>query len=251
MQPPPGDATGCRIRQLRNSGIYFLFGRDEHDNPAVYIGQAQARRDGKGLLRRIGEPHPQIYWTEAIAVTKIDDSLGATELNYLESYFYDLALRTGRYTVKNNNRPNSGNASEEIEIDMSLFVMYTKILVGVLSHSVFEPIIPTGQSSDMESIFTYTHTWGRARGKRTIDGFAILSGSEIRPVENYIDSCPQITRSDRERYADKIDNNTTIADILFPNPTRAASFVTANSVSGNVAWRDANGHGLSEIDTAQ
>lgn len=45
---------------LKQTGVYFLFGTDNSDNPVVYIGQAGIRKNGKGLLLRIQEPHNSI-----------------------------------------------------------------------------------------------------------------------------------------------------------------------------------------------
>ena len=48
------------IDLLKQTGVYFLFGTDNSDNPVVYIGQAGIRKNGKGLLLRIQEPHNSI-----------------------------------------------------------------------------------------------------------------------------------------------------------------------------------------------
>ena len=40
------------------------------------------------------------YWTEAIAITTSNDSLGPTEISYLEHRFCQLAIEANRYEVK-------------------------------------------------------------------------------------------------------------------------------------------------------
>ncbi|WP_229771233.1 MULTISPECIES: GIY-YIG nuclease family protein [Anaerococcus] len=45
----------CKDRSdLKQSGIYFLYGKKENDEDEVYIGQAGIRKNGEGVLYRIG-----------------------------------------------------------------------------------------------------------------------------------------------------------------------------------------------------
>ena len=42
--------------EMKQSGIYFLFGRDEDkQKDAIYIGQATTRKNGEGVLLRVQE----------------------------------------------------------------------------------------------------------------------------------------------------------------------------------------------------
>ena len=95
---------------LKQSGIYFLFGgtTDNSTKDVVYIGQAGVRKNGEGLLYRLQEHkrNPEKnYWNEAIAITTTDNSLGATDISYLENHFCNLARNANRYDVKNGNEP--------------------------------------------------------------------------------------------------------------------------------------------------
>lgn len=47
----------CKSRdELKQTGIYFLFGRDEAtNNGIIYIGQAGVRKNGEGILTRLFE----------------------------------------------------------------------------------------------------------------------------------------------------------------------------------------------------
>ena len=70
----PRTALGsCKNREhLQQSGVYFLFGKnDETNENVVYVGQASLRKNGNGLLGRISEHarNPEKdYWTEAVLV---------------------------------------------------------------------------------------------------------------------------------------------------------------------------------------
>lgn len=238
----------CRnIELLQQSGVYFLFGTDKADNAVVYIGQAGIRKNGKGLLLRIMEPHNSIdYWTEAVMFTTQNNSFGPTEISYLENRFCNMAIEAERYTVKNGNDPNPGNITEETESELEEFIDYAKIVMGALGHKVFETFVPSSDSTDDEPIFHLEYGKGKALGKRTSEGFVVLKGSVINPT--ITKSCPERTVKDRKKYADKIEkNNILTADILFSCPSSAAGFIGGASLSGNALWKDSNDRSLRDI----
>ncbi len=232
---------------LKQSGVYFLFGTDKSDNAVVYIGQAGARKNGKGLLLRIQEPHASIdYWTEAVMFTTTNNSFGPTEISYLENRFCNMAVQSGRYVVKNGNDPNPGNITEETESELEEFIDYAKIVMGTLGHKVFEPFVPSSEAEDAEPVLYLEYGKGRASGKRTSDGFVIFKGSAVNP--SLTKSCPERTIKDRKKYANKINKNgVLISDILLSSPSSAADFVGGASLSGNALWKDSNGKTLKEL----
>lgn len=232
---------------LKQSGVYFLFGTDKSDNAVVYIGQAGARKNGKGLLLRIQEPHASIdYWTEAVMFTTTNNSFGPTEISYLENRFCNMAVQSGRYVVKNGNDPNPGNITEETESELEEFIDYAKIVMGTLGHKVFEPFVPSSEAEDAEPVLYLEYGKGRASGKRTSDGFVIFKGSAVNP--SLTKSCPERTIKDRKKYANKINKNgVLISDILLSSPSSAAGFVGGASLSGNALWKDSNGKTLKEL----
>ena len=116
------------IQELTQSGVYLLFGTDKDENTVVYIGQAGNRKNGRGLLQRICEPHNSIdYWSEVIILTTGDGSFGPTEISYLENRLFNMARKAGRYDVKNSNDPNPGNVTEEKECELEEFINYARI----------------------------------------------------------------------------------------------------------------------------
>ena len=232
---------------LKQSGVYFLFGTDKSDNAVVYIGQAGARKNGKGLLLRIQEPHASIdYWTEAVMFTTTNNSFGPTEISYLENRFCNMAVQSGRYVVKNGNDPNPGNITEETESELEEFIDYAKIVMGTLGHKVFEPFAPSSEVEDEELVLYLEYGKGIASGKRTSDGFVIFKGSAVNP--SLTKSCPERTIKDRKKYASKINKNgVLISDILLSSPSSAAGFVGGASLSGNALWKDSNGKTLKEL----
>jgi len=102
---PRTELDKCKDRaDLSQSGIYFLFGVEEEGAKAVvYVGQADVRKNGNGLLGRLQEHRRNAdkdYWTEAIVFTTSNNFLGATEISWLESHFCSFAKKANRYIVK-------------------------------------------------------------------------------------------------------------------------------------------------------
>ena len=229
---------------LKQSGVYFLFGTDKINNPAVYIGQAGIRKNGKGLLLRVQEAHTSIeYWTEVVMFTTTNNSFGPTEISYLENRFRNMAVEARRYSVKNGNDPNPGNLTEEKESELEEFIDYVKIVMGTLGHKVFEPFVTA--TTDEEILYA-TRNNAKASGKRVSDGFVVLKGSSI--TEKTTKSCPDFVLQARNKNKDKIIDNILIEDILFSSPSSAAAFVCGGSANGNMEWKNIKGVSLKEIE---
>jgi hypothetical protein len=134
------------ISCLKYSGVYFLFSPVDNSDGAnvVYIGQAGFRKSRSGLYYRLMEHKrdpEKDFWTEAIVFTTTTDTLGNTELNYLENRFCNLAFDAKRYYVKNDVDPSPGKIIEEKESELEEFVYNARIVIGTLGHNVFKPLV--------------------------------------------------------------------------------------------------------------
>lgn len=244
----------CKDRDdLKQTGIYFLFGKDdENDNDVVYVGQAGVRKNGEGLLNRLFEHNrnPQKdYWTEAIAITTSNDSLGPTEISYLEHRFCQLAIEANRYEVKNGNDPTPGNPSEEKKSELEEFIDYARVIVGTLGHKVFVPLVSTEDSDSLAPDVELYCTRGGANaiGIRTAEGFVVKKGSKV--ASEFKNSCPVHVIKKREKHSEKIDGNSILLeDLLFGSPSGASDFVCGSSTNGKVAWKTADGITLKELE---
>ena len=77
---PNSYLSKCKERQdLKQSGVYFLFGDDEGDKPTVYIGQAGIRKNGEGVLFRVAEHLKGNFdFNEVVSLTTQNNSFGPT-----------------------------------------------------------------------------------------------------------------------------------------------------------------------------
>lgn len=259
---PRTELDNCKNRNdLKQSGVYFLFGKsDQTGEDVVYIGQAGARKNGEGILNRLQEHkrNPEKdYWTEAVVFTTSNNSFGPTEISYLENRFAALATEAHRYRVTNGNEPTSGNTTEEKESELEEFVDYAMIVMGTLGHKVFIPISRNEAASvavdgscrrDSEPVLCLKTARANAKGKRTSDGFVVFKGSQVASAPTR--SCRDNIKSLRERNADKIDINHMLSeDILFSSPSAAASFVNYATSNGLVLWVAENGKTLKELES--
>lgn len=252
----------CKGRaDLKQSGVYFLFGIDDLSGEnVVYIGQAGVRKNGEGLLFRLNEHKrkpDKDYWTEAIVFTTSNNSFGPTEISYLENRFCNLAILAKRYSVKNGNDPNIGNITEEKESEMEEFIDYARIVMGTLGHNVFESFLEK-KSSAIEyrsaiasnASFQLISSKCNAFGVRSPEGFVVFQGSKL--ARDPTPSCPDQIRLLRESLKGKINADSVLQeDVLFRSPSAAAGFVTFGSANGLLFWKTSDGKSLKELENSE
>lgn len=245
---PRIDMHKCKTMDILNqSGVYFLFGKDEEENDVVYVGQAGSRKNGQGLMLRVQEPHNTIDdWTEAIMFTTTNNSFGPTEISYLENKFCNLAIKAGRYVVKNSNDPTPGNVTEETEAELEEFIAYARIVIGCLGHKVLEPDAKV-EANDNQPMLHFDYKNLKATGRRVSDGFVVHKGSQVSAT--LTKSCPDNVKKARKKNAKLIDaNNVLIGNVRLSSPSAAAGFVGGASLSGNMLWKDEKGMTLKDLE---
>lgn len=251
---PRVDLDLCKERNdLKQSGIYFLFGMsDETSEPIIYVGQAGARKNGEGILYRLQEHRKnpdKDYWSEAVVFTTSNNSFGPTEISYLENRFCAMATEAHRYIVKNGNEPTQGNVTEEKESELEEFIEYAKIIMGVLGHKAFEPLVtvipndepPKDSIAASTTFFIKNKKRGvDARAIQTADGFIILAGSIIS--KDLAPACPDSAIKARDIYKSSIgEDMVLLKNVPFKTPSGAACFALGRSSNGNLEWITAQG----------
>ena len=251
----------CKDRQdLKQSGVYFLFGKNDSDEDEVYIGQAGIRENGEGVLFRVSEHlKDDFYFTEAVMLTTQNNSFGPTEISYLENKFTNMATETDRYKIINGNDPNPGNVTEEKESELEDFIEYSKMVLGVLGYKIFVPIVETREkintSNKDDELVLYLSRKSRkskktieAKCKRTNEGFVVLKGSMIEEIDSR--AIPKSIKElrDRNRKNNEIIDGKITKDQLFNSPSYAAAFVLGMQTNGRTDWRNKNGITLKELE---
>lgn len=247
--------------EMKQSGIYFLFGRDEEKQKDItYIGQATTRKNGEGVLLRVQEHtrdgHAD-YFNDVIILTTQNNSFGPTEISYLENKFTQLAKESGRFIVKNSNDPNPGNVTEEKESELDEIVENTLMIVGTLGYRVFVPMTKKSRKDlpDDQSTYLYLKRKTKksnkvieARCERTSEGFVVLEGSRIEVIDSNV--IPASLQKLRKELIDTnvIKDGTLQEKQLFSSPSYAAAFVIGRNTNGRMDWKDKNGKTLKELE---
>lgn len=247
--------------EMKQSGIYFLFGRDEEaQKDMTYIGQATTRKNGEGVLLRVQEhtrdSHAD-YFNDAIILTTQNNSFGPTEISYLENKFTQLAKEANRFLVKNGNEPNSGNVTEEKQSELDEVVENTLMIIGTLGYRVFVPMVKTATVAEPEEVADLFYLSRKTKKsnrrieatcERTAEGFVVLKGSQIEQKDSA--SLPAILREQRARLlaTGVIKDGILQEDQLFASPSYAAAFVLGMSANGRTEWKDRNGRTLKELE---
>ena len=243
--------------EMKQSGIYFLFGRDEDKQKDVtYIGQATTRKNGEGVLLRIQEhtrdTHAD-YFNDVIILTTQNNSFGPTEISYLENKFTQLAKEAGRYIVKNGNDPNPGNVTEEKESELDEIVENTLMIIGTLGYRVFVPMTKkvSQDLTDNHSTYLYLKRKTKKSNKvieatceRTTEGFVVLEGSQVE-----IKDSPYLSASLKEMRQNLIASRVIQDGVLkekqlFSSPSYAAAFLLGMQTNGRTDWKDQDGRTL-------
>ena len=247
--------------EMKQSGIYFLFGRDEDKQKDVtYIGQATTRKNGEGVLLRIQEhtrdTHAD-YFNDVIILTTQNNSFGPTEISYLENKFTQLAKEAGRYIVKNGNYPNPGNVTEEKESELDEIIENTLMIIGTLGYRVFVPMTKkvSQDLTDNHSTYLYLKRKTKKSNKvieatceRTTEGFVVLEGSQVEVMDS-----PNLPASLKEMRQNLIASQVIQDGVLkekqlFSSPSYAAAFLLGMQTNGRTDWKNQDGRTLKELE---
>lgn len=254
----------CEDRQdLRQSGVYFLFGKNDNGEDEVYIGQA----GGEGVLFRVAEDlKDEAYFSDVrdvvILITQ-NNLFGLAEVNYLESRFIDTAMDVGRFNVRCGINLDPGNVTEEKESELDDFIEYSKMVLGVLGYKLFVSLVKVTEEETIkeetvkenEELILYLSRKIKksdriieAKCMKTDKGFVVLSGSMIEETDSK--SIPKTIKSIRRkcRRRNKIVDGKIIGNYLFNSPSSAASFVLGMNTNGKTDWKTEDGLTLNELE---
>ena len=280
-----GDAKN--IPETEYTGVYMLVNSSINAGmKSLYIGQAGPRNNNRGLLCRIEEHARRTDWEEALLFIRNDNSLGSTEINFLENRFYKMAYDSKRFDVQNANEPSPGNVTQSKESELYEYIEEANLLMDVLGFNVIKPkansilaeqevfdkkqlisnstpptndntvsILSNTEESNNYLFYYRSVTKDDKRSfdaqAKEVDGrFIVLSSSKI--ATSVTNTCPEDAIRAREEYATLISKEGILSkNISFNSPSAAAKFVSGSSVNGYLVWRDKNDISLKDVETAQ
>ncbi|MBP0955095.1 MAG: GIY-YIG nuclease family protein [Oscillospiraceae bacterium] len=236
-------------KDANNTGIYFLFGKDESNKDTVYIGEAEKVSDR--LKQHLNDAN---YWNDCIAVISKDDLLNKAHVKFLENKFYNLAISSGRFVIINSTVPTLSSVSEYDEAMLEEFIDNAKLLVNTLGYKVFESISQPNNTTNSDVVLFYIKAarGADATGYTVSDGFVVRKGSVIASstTPSMSDSLNRLRNS---MLSDGTINSefTFTKDYIFTSPSLAAAIVMGRNANGRTEWKTAEGTTIKQIEESQ
>lgn len=242
---------------MPQAGIYFLFCKEDDGADSVYIGEAENVKERLVQhIRDYNSEKEKYYWNKAVIF--IGRDLNKALIRYLENRFVEIARSVNRYFVLTKNTYHNTVMKESQIAAMEEFIENVKILLGVLGFNVLESLDKPDKndSPDKEKAEEVRLHLERtiknvgkveANGMRTAEGFVILKGSRISPIDD--DTIPVTLKEMRRK--SNIESGILKEDILLSSPSYAAMFVIGKSANGLTSWKTSDGRSLKDIENSE
>ena len=246
---PRVELSSCNNDDITKPGVYFLFCKEDDGSDSVYIGEAENVQERlKQHVRDYQSEKETYYWNTAVIFVGRD--LNKAMIRYLENQFVQIARESKRYLVLTKNTYQNTVLKDSQKAVMEEFIDNVKTLINALGYKVLEPLVQAdlqGRKIDDEVLYI-TSGSVNARGMVTSEGFVVLSGTTVNETTAQSLSPGMLKLRKDLLDSTKVENLTTIEDILFSSSSAAADFVLGYSASGPRSWKAKNGRTLKEIE---
>lgn len=231
--------------ELRQPGLYFLFGFD--DEPRVYIGKSI------DCMMRISQHHSgtnkKEFWNLAVAFISRGGSFTPTHLDLLENMAIKQAKEASRFVMENSSVPKKFPASNAMKDECADHFDAIKLLLGTLGFPVFK-VLNAKDSDDpsLDQLYVLSRRGADAKGRMTDEGFVILAGS-LAP-KSVTGSFPEAKKALRQKLIDKGtievrgDQLVFLENVLMGTPSGASTLIVGSPSNGWVDWKTQDGKTL-------
>lgn len=246
---PRVELSSCNNDDITKPGVYFLFCKEDDGSDSVYIGEAENVQERlKQHVRDYQSEKETYYWNTAVIFVGRD--LNKAMIRYLENQFVQIARESKRYLVLTKNTYQNTVLKDSQKAVMEEFIDNVKTLINALGYKVLEPLVQADlQSRKIDDEVLYITSGSvKARGMVTSEGFVVLSGTTVNETTAQSLSPGMLKLRKDLLDSTKVENLTTIEDILFSSSSAAADFVLGYSASGPRSWKAKNGRTLKEIE---
>ena len=246
---PRVELSSCNNDDITKPGVYFLFCKEDDGSDSVYIGEAENVQERlKQHVRDYQSDKETYYWNTAVIFVGRD--LNKAMIRYLENQFVQIARESKRYLVLTKNTYQNTVLKDSQKAEMEEFIDNVKTLINALGYKVLEPLVQADLSSRKidDEVLYITSGSVNARGMVTSEGFVVLSGTTVNETTAQSLSPGMLKLRKDLLDSTKVENLTTIEDILFSSSSAAADFVLGYSASGPRSWKAKNGRTLKEIE---
>lgn len=229
--------------ELRNVGVYFLFGQPEDAaKPIAYIGEAE------DCLNRFKQHNvTKDFWQHAIAIVSRTNNFTKSHVRYLEWYCIRRAKEVGRYVLDNGNDGGEPFVTEPMKADL----MDAFDALNILTSSLGFPVVEARPAEANAEVFYIKGKDAEGRGQMVEDGFTVLPGSRAR--KEVVPSAGDWVKKNRQELLDqgilKEDGNQLlfVEAYTFSTPSGAAMAVLGRTANGWQEWKSKFGKTLDEL----
>lgn len=246
---PRVELSSCNNDDITKPGVYFLFCKEDDGSDSVYIGEAENVQERlKQHVRDYQSDKETYYWNTAVIFVGRD--LNKAMIRYLENQFVQIARESKRYLVLTKNTYQNTVLKDSQKAVMEEFIDNVKTLINALGYKVLEPLVQADLPSSKidDEVLYITSGSVNARGMVTTEGFVVLSGTTVNETTAQSLSPGMLKLRKDLLDSTKVENLTTIEDILFSSSSAASDFVLGYSASGPRSWKAKNGRTLKEIE---
>lgn len=235
-----------RMPESAQVAVYFLFSREEADEPSVYIGQT-----GDLRARLVSHNQRKDFWERALVLISRTHSLTQTHALFLEWHCLQEAKRAGRYLAENGNGGSKPHTPPPLQADCLEIFETGSTLLATLGYPLFDAVATTAAASATDDMFYLTAAGTNGRGLYTPEGFVVLKGSVGRR-EN-VPRFPEQGQRFRQKLLDTgvmLPEGDTVVftkDHLFGSPSMAALALLGRTCNGWRDWKNREGVTLDEL----
>lgn len=244
--------------EAKKPGSYILLGNNlEHTTEiTAYIGEGEPVESR--LKAHAAGKHQKDFWDKAIVFTSKDDYITKTQIQYLESEIYRLALEAGKVKLDNAQMPTKPNLSEVDNSEMKQFLDGAKLILSSVGIDILESqkIVQNEIRKSKERIFHFKIKNAIAKMKIRDEKFIVLKGSAA-VIENRNSASESIIKMRQRLENDgvmKKDQSEMFfvfeKDYIFNSPSYAGAVIAGGEENGRIGWKY-NGKSLSQIEETE
>lgn len=224
--------------ELLHPALYFLINSDDSK---IYIGESE------NFYHRIkNHDQDKQWWDVAVAIVSTTNSLGKSEVKYLESLAVERA-QGGSMSVENKTAPIRNNVHEFKLHQLKHILDDVQLILTSIGYDALS--VPEKTEQIWYCRTKKTDTRAVFRG----DKFVVLSGSKL-DLE-YASSFEKFFPADLAKRREIINTKSTVRDnvailndnIPFRSPNDAGQIVTGRSINAWTTWKNESGQTMDEV----
>jgi hypothetical protein len=234
--------------EFRKPGVYILIGKDENNEDAAYIGEAEIIADR--LVQHIANKD---FWNEVLFFGSKDKYLNKASVKYLENRLYEIARNAGRHVI-DQNLPTRPELSEAEQAELEEFLSNIKVLTASLGHRIFESLEETviQNETKQQILFCKNGAGASSKGSPSTEGFVVYKDS-LFMLDEQLSLTNSISAERREMVEEGILQTEggfykLTKDYIFTSSSRAAAATLARSASGPIEWKTEEGVQLKYLE---